>query len=265
MIDFINEHYGEQLSSGSYDDVRRKNLDFLVAAQLVIPSAGRPDAATNDGTRGYAIAPTAAPLFRTFGLPEWEGVARAFVDEVGSLAEHFARRRGMRTVPVTLPDGAIVELKAGKHNELQKAIVEEFLPRFAPGATVLYVGDSHDKALHKDATALATLGFFELTHDRLPDVVAHDAARNWLFLVEAVHSSNPIDSLRHKLFENAATRCSAGIVYVSAFRDRAAFAKYAKQIDWETEVWIADSPEHMIHFNGDKFLGPHASRVNDPS
>ncbi|MFS2517149.1 MULTISPECIES: BsuBI/PstI family type II restriction endonuclease [Parabacteroides] len=27
-------------------------------------------------------------------------------------------------------------------------------------------------------------------------------------------------------------------------------------IAWETEVWIAENPGHMIHFNGDRFIGP---------
>ena len=45
----------------------------------------------------------------------------------------------------------------------------------------------------------------------------------------------------------------------AAFPDRAEFRKNAADIAWETEVWIADNPDHMIHFNGDRFLGPHES------
>jgi hypothetical protein len=32
---------------------------------------------------------------------------------------------------------------------------------------------------------------------------------------------------------------------------------YLDKISWETEVWVADSPTHMIHFNGERFLGPY--------
>jgi adenine-specific DNA-methyltransferase len=46
---------------------------------------------------------------------------------------------------------------------------------------------------------------------------------------------------------------------VTAFPDRVTFRKFAKDIAWETEVWIADNPDHMIHFNGDKFLGPYTN------
>ncbi len=122
---------------------------------------------------------------------------------------------------------------------------------------MLYIGDAQNKGLYVDAERLKNLGFFEIAHDRLPDVLAYVETTNWLFLVEAVHSSNPISSLRHKLLEDAAANCSAGLVFVSVFKDRSNFAKWVKEIDWETEVWLADSPEHMIHFNGDRFLGPH--------
>jgi adenine-specific DNA-methyltransferase len=53
---------------------------------------------------------------------------------------------------------------------------------------------------------------------------------------------------------------AAGRVYVTAFLDKADFRKYAADIAWETEVWIAETPDHMIHFNGPKFLGPYRRR-----
>jgi hypothetical protein len=39
--------------------------------------------------------------------------------------------------------------------------------------------------------------------------------------------------------------------------DRRAMLKYLNDISWETEVWVADSPTHLIHFNGERFLGPY--------
>ena len=32
--------------------------------------------------------------------------------------------------------------------------------------------------------------------------------------------------------------------------------KRQEELAWETEVWIAEMPEHMIHLNGDRFMGP---------
>lgn len=49
---------------------------------------------------------------------------------------------------------------------------------------------------------------------------------------------------------------SARKVYVSAFPDFTEFKKHSTNIAWETEIWLVDFPEHMIHFNGDRLVGP---------
>jgi hypothetical protein len=78
-----------------------------------------------------------------------------------------------------------------------------------------------------------------------------------LFMVEAVTSHEPVSPKRHQEIESFLGRCQAERVYVTAFLSIAEFRKYAADIAWETEVWIAATPDHMIHFNGPKFLGPH--------
>lgn len=160
-------------------------------------------------------------------------------------------------VSVSLPDGKSLKFSPGEHNDLQKAIIEEFLPRYGSESEVLYVGDTAKKLLLCDRKKLEKLSFFELTHDELPDVLAYSSKKNWLFLIEAVHSSGPITPVRLEELKRLTKECTAEIVYVTAFLDRATFRKFAPDIAWETEVWIADSPDHLIHFNGDKFLGPY--------
>jgi hypothetical protein len=161
-------------------------------------------------------------------------------------------------VPVLLPDGPALRLSPGPHNELQKAIVEEFLPRFSRGASVLYIGDSDNKSLVVDTDGLRRIGMPTPERgDRLPDIVAYEAERNGVFLIEAVHSSNPVDEARHELLQSLTKGCTAGRVFVTAFLTRADFREWSARIAWETEVWIASSPEHMIHFDGERFLGPH--------
>lgn len=260
IIPFVNKNYGENISSGSYDDVRRKNLDFLVASGLVLRSPANPNAATNDSTRGYAINPAAADLFRKFGTNGWKKAVAAFRSAYPRLDELLLRKRDQKKIAVKLPEGVSIELLDSSHNEIQKAIIEEFLPRFVPGAAVLYIGDASQKTVFIKKERLLELNFFELAHDRLPDVVVYDPKRNWIFLVEAVHSSNPVSHLRHLQLEQLTAKCTVGVVFVSAFKDRKTFAKWIGEISWETEVWLAESPEHMIHFNGDRFLGPHQKR-----
>ncbi|MDE3187329.1 MAG: DNA (cytosine-5-)-methyltransferase [Acidobacteriota bacterium] len=262
ILSFRNEHYQEGLSSGSYDDVRRKDLVLLLNAGLVAGSAKDAAADTNDGTRGYALTPEGLRLLRAFRTSEWESTLRSFREMQGGILDRLARAREMQKVPVSLPSGAALMLSPGPHNELQRAIIEEFLPRFARGAEVLYVGDTENKSLVVDAEGLSSLGLpTPQRGDRLPDIVAYESERNWVFLVEAVHSSNPIDDDRHALLMKLTSGCTAGRVFVTAFLTRADFRKWVQRIAWETEVWIAESPAHMIHFDGEKFLGPHSLSV----
>lgn len=261
IIRFINENYGEKIADSSYDDIRRENLDYLVEAGLVLRSPGRPDAATNDGTRSYAANPAAAKLLHGYGQPDWNGIVAAFVTSFGNLGNILERTREQKKIPVQLPGGVEVKLAEGAHNQLQRSIIEEFLPRFAARAEVLYIGDASNKDLFKNEERLKELQFFEIAHERLPDVIAYDPQKNWLFLIEAVHSSNPISKLRHRILERETQDCTAAVVYVSVFKDRESFREWVTEISWETEVWLVESPDHMIHFNGDKFLGPHNAKA----
>lgn len=258
-INWMNEHLGENISLGSYDDIRRKDLVFPVEVGVVLKAAGNEEAATNDGTRGYAINPDFAEQIKKLGTSEWQPSLKQFMDGKETLIEQLKQRRKAAMLPVKV--GAIeIVFSPGEHNQIQKAVIEEFLPRFGQHAEVLYVGDTADKFLFLNEAALNKLSFFEIAHEKLPDVLAYSKGKNWLFLIEAVHSANPIDPLRKMTLEKLAAKCSADIVFVTAFLSRSSFRKFAADIAWETEVWIAENPDHMIHFNGDKFLGPHTHR-----
>lgn len=257
IIAAMNLHWNEAIADSSYDDIRRKDLVLPVAALVVLNSAKNPDANTNDGTRGFALNPAAAIAVRAFGTPQWPGEVAAFLQGRQSLAEQLQRQRNLARIPVQIKDGLSLMFSPGAHNLLQKQVIESFLPIFGFGAQVLYVGDTANKSLFVDQAGLAELAFFELAHDKLPDVVAYSKTKNWLYLIEAVTTVNPISELRRRTLSLLTTQCTADVIYVTAFADRTSYRRHAHDIAWETEVWIADAPEHMIHFNGDKFLGPH--------
>lgn len=257
IIQYVNKYFAENISSGSYDDIRRKHLVLLVAAGVVLRSANNPNAARNSPTRGYALDPAHAALIQTFGLNEWEASLEDFLSTRETLTEQLAKARSLEQVPVTLPGGLQLALSPGEHNELHKAVVEKFLPRYGYGAEVLYIGDAADKYLHLDSKRLKALKFFEISHGELPDVIAYSAEKNWLYLIEAVHSFGPISPTRLHELQKLTRKCTAEIIYLTAFQDRVAFRKFAPQIAWETEVWIADDPDHLIHFDGQRFLGPY--------
>lgn len=255
IINFVNLHFNESISSGSYDDIRRKDLKLLTIAEIVLQSS--PNSATNDSTRGYSINPTYAGLVRNFGKKDWEKSVIEELKNIEPLSQKLKRERQISKVKVTLPSGGLLTFSAGEHNDLQKAIIEEFLPRYGFEAEVLYVGDTSDKYLYLEKEKLEKLNFFEISHEELPDIIAYSKQKNWLYLIEAIHSSGPISEIRLLQLQKLTKACKAEIVYVTAFLTRPKFRQFMADIAWETEVWIADNTDHLIHFNGDKFLGPY--------
>jgi hypothetical protein len=144
----------------------------------------------------------------------------------------------------------------GKHNLLQKAVIEEFAPRFAPSSECIYIGDTEKKNIVRNIEKLSSLGFDITLHDKLPDVILYREDMDWIYFIESVTSVGPIDPKRIIEIEGMAKEVKSGKIYVTAFLDFATFKKFSEQLAWETEVWIADMPDHMIHLNGNKFIGP---------
>ena len=257
IIKIVNENFEENISPGSYDDIRRKDLKLLVLADIIINSGVNKRSATNDPTRGYALHPDFKNIIVKYKTTDWKISLKNFNENKPSLAEILSRKRNLEQIPVKLPSGKPLELSLGEHNVLQKEIVEQFLPRFGSDCSVLYIGDTSNKSLHMEIEELKKLNFFELSHDELPDLIAYSKKNNWLYLIEAVHSSGPMSEIRVHQLKKLLKDSKAELIFVTAFLNRAEFRKWVMDVAWETEVWIADNPDHMIHFNGHKFLGAY--------
>ncbi len=257
IIPYLNKYFDENISSGSYDDVRRRDLKPLVLAELIVNSADDSDAATTDPTRGYALHPDFKDLILSYGTLDFPAKMEAFIANKGSLSESLNRKRNLKKIPVKLPNGVKIELSAGEHNLLQKKIIDEFLPNFGSDSEVLYIGDTSNKILYVEKEKLQSLNFFELLHDKLPDIIAFSRTNNWLYLIEAVHSSGTMNEMRVYELRKLLKDCTSELIFVTAFLTKSEFKKWMTDIAWETEVWIAEKPEHLIHFNGHKFLGPY--------
>lgn len=257
IMAFIAERFGKTYAPNTRETFRRQVLHQFVQARIADYNPFEPDLPTNSPRAHYAITDDALTAIKTYGTKAWAGAAAQFIAAHGSLANTYAKHRSTgKLVPITLPDGSTIELSPGKHNDVQKAIIEQFAPRFAPGSKLLYIGDTAKKNVVMDAKTLAGLGLGADDHDKLPDVVLLDEKRGWLFLIESVTSHGPMSPKRVFELEERLKGGKAGPVYVSAFPDMAEFRKHMKDIAWESEVWIAEIPDHMIHFNGDRFLGP---------
>ena len=261
IMAFMREKYGKDYAANSRETIRRQTVHQFEQARIVDRNPDDPARPTNSGKNAYALTDDAVSVLRAYNTRRFEEEVQRFIEKFGELKEAYIRRRKLREVTLRLPDGARVQLSPGKHNQLQVAIIEQFGPHFAPGAEVLYVGDTAKKRVICQTEALSELCLDMNQHDKLPDVVLFDRKKNWLFLIEAVTSHGPVNPKRHAEIESMLNKCRAERVYVTAFLNRAAFRKYAADIAWETEVWIAQSPGHMIHFNGPKFLGPFKPKV----
>lgn len=178
-----------------------------------------------------------------------------FISNHESLSQIYAAKKKMQKMPVRINHQDFT-FSPGKHNELQKAIIEEFAPRFAPNSECLYVGDTIQKDLVKNVEKLSELGFEITLHDKMPDVVLYREDKNWIYFIESITSVGPMDPKRIVEIEAMTRNVTAGKIFISAFLDFSTFKKFSDKLAWETEVWIADMPDHMIHLNGDKFLGP---------
>ena len=256
IMAFMREKFKKDYAANSRETIRRQTIHQFEQARLVDRNPDDPSRPTNSGNNCYALTEAAAAVLRSYGTPGFSGAVREFVEKFGQLEKAYSQRRDLQKVKLELPAGRTVRLSPGKHNALQVAIVAEFGPRFAPGAALLYLGDTAKKHVIYEASALAALRIGITEHDKLPDVVLYDSKKNWLFLIEAVTSHGPVSPKRHAEMEAMLSQCAAERVYVTAFLEKADFRRYAANIAWETEVWIVETPDHMIHFDGPKFLGP---------
>ncbi len=258
IIGFIADCYGIHYAPNTRETIRDEAVKFFAEAGLLLRNPDNPARPTNSGKTVYQIEPTALALLQAYATETWPPKLAGYLKKHAAIRSEIQRQRTLARVPVMLPGGQKVTLSAGGQNPLIKAVVEEFCPRFTPGAAIAYIGDTEAKFLHLEAAYLKKLGIKLDASAKMPDIIAHDHRRNWLILVEAVTSAGPVDGKRRMELKGLFKNSTAGLVFVTAFETRKVMQSFASQISWETEVWIAEDPDHLIHFNGEKFLGPYS-------
>jgi hypothetical protein len=257
MMDFFHEHYGKRYAANTRETVRRQTVHQFLQAALVLANPDKSARPTNSPKAVYQIEPSVLKLLRSFGKQGWKRRLQKYLKTVKTLNQLYARERDMRRLPVRLSDAREIRLSPGGQNILVKKIIDDFCPLFTPGGLIIYVGDTQAKWAYFDSKALSLLGVKIEEHGKMPDVVVHHVEKKWLVLIEAVTSHGPVNPKRRKELNELFSGSTAGLVFVTAFVARKAMMKYLNDISWETEVWIADAPTHLIHFNGERFLGPY--------
>jgi adenine-specific DNA-methyltransferase len=257
LMAWLREHYGRDYKPNTRETIRRQTLHQFIDAGLALLNPDDPDRPVNSPNNCYQIAPRAQEMLSAYETNQFDQLLGIYLDDLPGLRTQYERARTHRQIPVTLPDGNTVALTPGGQNLLIKQALEEFCPRFTPAAHVLYVGDAGRQDPIFEENALADLGIALDKHGKLPDLIVHLPDREWLVLIEAAASHGPVDGKRRDELERLFMKASAGLVFVSCFSSRNEMRKYLNEIAWETEVWCADNPSHLIHFNGERFLGPY--------
>lgn len=251
IIQFVNTFYDMSYAENSRETFRKQALHRFRTAAL-IEDNGK---ATNSPNYRYRLTEETVEMLRTMGTPAWKTSVKRFLYYHEKLIDLYASKKKMTIMPVNI-NGESFKFSTGKHNELQKAIIEKFAPRFAPNSECLYVGDTIEKDLVKNVEKLKELGFEITLHDKMPDIVLYRKDKDWIYFVESVTSVGPMDPNRILEITEMTKDVTAGKIFVTAFLDFKTYKKFAEDLAWETEVWIAEMPEHMIHLNGDRFMGP---------
>ncbi len=259
IMAFVNDNYKAEspYAPNTRETFRRQVLHQFVQTGVANYNPDNPILPVNSPNAHYAITDEALKVVKAYGTKAWADETKHFTDAIAAIRDKYAAAREMHKIPVII-EGKEYLLSPGSHNEVQAAVVEEFAPRFAPGGKLLYIGDTENKDLYVNIERLQALNLPLTEHSKLPDIIISDEVRGWLFLIEVVTSHGPVSAKRVIELEEFTKECPYGIVYVTAFPDAKEFKKHIDDIAWETEVWLSDIPDHMIHFNGDRFIGPRS-------
>lgn len=257
MMDFMDQSYGKKYAPNSRETVRRQTVHQFLDAGLIVANPDDPKRPINSGKNVYQIESSALEMLRTYGTPQWDKNLNAYLASVETLIKRYAQERQMARIPVQIAPGKTITLSPGGQNVLVEQIIHEFASRYTPSAEMIYVGDTDDKFAYFDEAALTALGVTMNSHGKMPDVIIHYTDKNWLILIEAVTSHGPINPKRQAELKRLFSHSTAGLVLVTAFLSRKSMLEYFPEISWETEVWLAEEPDHLLHFNGERFLGPY--------
>jgi len=257
IMEFSKNEYGREYAPNSRETFRRFTMHQFLDAGIVLYNPDNPSRPVNSPKAVYQIEEATLNLIKKYGTAEWDLALEKYREGRETLVELYAKERQQKKIPVKIAEDQEIFITPGEHSRLIKSIVEEFGPRFVPGGVLIYAGDTGEKMGYFDEALLKELGVEVNVHGKMPDVIIYCPERKWLILAESVTSHGPVDGKRHRELQMLFKESTVGIVYVTAFPDRVLMARYISDIAWETEVWVADAPSHLIHFDGVRFLGPY--------
>lgn len=252
VIEFTSKNYGKEYAENTRETIRKNCMHQFRDGALIEDNRK----ATNSPNYRYRITEETLDVLRSYGKANFDEKLSIYSQRYEKLIDKYSNKKRMTMMPVLINKEKL-KFSPGKHNNLQRAVLEEFAPRFAPNSECLYVGDTIKKDLIKNVEKLNMLGFKITLHDKMPDIVLYCDDKKWIYFIEAVTSVGPMSPKRILEINDMTKKVSVGKIFITAFPDTATYKKFVADLAWETEVWISEMPDHMIHLNGNKFLGPH--------
>jgi hypothetical protein len=254
IMSFMRTYYARRIEVGTRETIRDEVLKVMILVGIAERNPGRPDIPTNSSRNFYALTESALAAIRRYGSSSWDKYLSQFQASHPLHRAATAQRQRRRGIVIALPSGEQLCLSPGGHSELIAAVIEEFRTVFAPFARLLYVGDTANREVFLMSSELRDLGITLDPAQPRPDVILFDAVKNRLFWIEAVTTSGQINDVRLSQLQELSQYCPLAHLFITVFPNFKTFARFAKEIAWETEVWVQESPEHLVHFNGETFL-----------
>lgn len=262
IVDFINTHFPNKAgldiapyAENSRETFRKSNIKPWISAGILEPKAGL---ATNDRDNSYRFSSYFAALIRSYGTDQWKERLEDYKKMHASYAEYLKQTKTVERDYITEYEGVQIALKKSPHNKLQMEILKNLIPLVSVGKPeLLYIGDATDRDLWQKDARMEELGIHVLSKSgSLPDIILYDKHENRIIFIEAYHSSGPFTIDRVNSLK-ALCHCEPGTeaAFITAFDSTSKMLKHYKEVAWDTEIWSSDEPTHLVHKNGDKFIG----------
>jgi hypothetical protein len=143
----------------------------------------------------------------------------------------------------------------GIHNEILKAVLDEFYCRFVPDWRVIWVSEDDEPAfVARDE--LHRLGVSLPSSRSLPTVIMKNEDHGRLALIDVADLSGLMIEKRREALREMFGGCNMDLVFVNAFYSRQAFQASLTELPWGTVIWFSDEPNHLVYFNGNHLVGP---------
>ena len=257
IMEFIKENYKKEYAPNSRETIRRFTVHQFEQAGIVIANPDKPRP-TNSPNYVYQIEENFLKLVKDFKSQKWSNSLKNYLSSVKTLSNLYAQRRELQKIPLRVNEKIGIYLSPGGQNKLVEKIIKDFCEYFTPNGELVYLGDTQKKWAYFDEKLLQKLGVeIKDQHGKMPDVIVHYTKKKWLVVLEAFTSHGPINPKRKIELERIFSSSRSGLVFITAFLDKKTMVKNLSEVAWETDVWVAEDPTHLVHLNGERFLGPY--------